>query len=178
MSSLYTGQDKEINVREELWYARYYATNEATLNNLIRKNPNVRIKMIGIQGCLDFGKRTRCEWTALQEDINQTVASGKIHTKPKWSSIDFEDLVEEVEWAAKDKNRVVIICSCPSQIGEDTTIMQQVKDTLAGNARVELTFSEADNGASSLFQSMSISGGGGGGGGVDPREGAGAARGR
>ena len=47
--------------------------------------------------------------------------------RPLWSQVRFEDLEDEIEWAEKEgKQRVVIICSCPSQIGNDRTIMRQV----------------------------------------------------
>lgn len=79
---LYKGAGLEINVREEQWFPRYFMTNEYTLNNLVRKNPNVEVKMVGIQGDLTYGVRTKCEWTALQEDINESVRTGRIHVSP------------------------------------------------------------------------------------------------
>ena len=51
-----------------------------------------------------------------------------------------------------------------AQIDADETIMRQVEEMCNGKANVELTFSEAGNAASALFESMTISGGGGGGG--------------
>ena len=68
-----------------------------------------------------------------------------------------------MEWADKKPNRVVIICSCPSRIDDDETIMRKVEEMCNGKGNVELTFSEAGNAASALFESMTISGGGGSG---------------
>ena len=82
---LYKGAGLEINVREEQWFPRYFMTNEYTLNNLVRKNPNVEVKMVGIQGDLTHGVRTKCEWTCLLEDINESVRTGKIRVSPMGS---------------------------------------------------------------------------------------------
>ena len=113
---LYIGAKPAVDVRNEQWYPRYFMANESTLNNLVRKNNQVQIKMLGIQGCLTYGQRTRHEWTCLQEDINQGVESNKIKVRPKWVQVEFDDLEEEMEWADKKPNRVVIICSCPSRV--------------------------------------------------------------
>ena len=171
---IYKGKEAPIDVRNEAWYMRYFNVNESALNNLRRKNANTAIKMVGIQGDLQYGLRTRHEWTCLQEDINQSIAQGKIRGRPMWSQIDFKDLKEELKWAQKSSwwggmrrapstKRAIIVCSCPSQIGNDKTIMRQVEKICEGRSNVELTFSEAGNASSELFENMSISGGGGGG---------------
>ena len=91
---------------------------------------------------------------------------------------DLGELEEELEWADKRPNRIIIVYSVPSQIGNDRTIMRQVEDICQGREHVELTFSEAGNAASMLFESMTItapghpttgSGGGGGGSGGGAR---------
>ena len=172
-ATLYTGKQAPIDVRNEAWYMRYFNVNESALNNLRRKNANTAIKMVGIQGDLQYGLRTRHEWTCLQEDINQSIAQGKIRGRPMWSQIDFKDLKEELKWAQKSSwwggmrrapstKRAIIVCSCPSQIGNDKTIMRQVEKICEGRSNVELTFSEAGNASSELFVNMSIGGGGGG----------------
>ena len=171
---IYTGKEAPIDVRNEAWYMRYFNVNESALNNLRRKNPNAVIRMLGIQGDLQHGLRTRYEFTCLQEDINQSIADGKIHVRPTWIQVEFKDLQEELKWAQKSgwwggmrrapsAKRAIIICSCPSQIGTDKTIMRQVEKICEGRSNVELTFSEAGNASSELFENMSISGGGGGG---------------
>ena len=78
---LYKGGKVERDVRNEQWFPRYFAQNETCLNNLFRRNPNVKVKMVGIQGCLLYGTATRFEWTALTEDINKTVLSGAIKVR-------------------------------------------------------------------------------------------------
>ena len=55
--SLYKGPEKELNVREEQWFPRYYAVNADTLNNV--KNPTARIKMVGKLLLLVGGGRER-----------------------------------------------------------------------------------------------------------------------
>ena len=46
--SLYKGREKELDVREALWFTRYYAVNSEVLSSVARKNPAARIKMVGI----------------------------------------------------------------------------------------------------------------------------------
>ena len=59
-----------LNVREEAWYGRYYQTVEYAINNLHRKYPNATIYLMGIEGDVQWGKRTLQEWKFLQEDID------------------------------------------------------------------------------------------------------------
>ena len=61
------------------------------------------------------------------------------------------DLQEAVSWVTKNPNRVVMICSCPSQIGDDKTIMDQVEQMCRGNDNIELTFSRSENLDASLL---------------------------
>ena len=150
----------------EGWYPRYFQSNVTVLNNAARKKKSVKVKMIGLQGCLTYGVRTRFEWTALTEDINEGCEKEKIRVRPSWQQVeDLSELEEELEWADKRPNRIIIVCSVPSQIGNDKTIMRQVEDICQGREHVELTFSEAGNAASMLFESMSITAPGSGGGG-------------
>ena len=114
--ALYKGPEAKVNVREELWYPRYCQANEYTLNNLHRKKPRVQIKMLGVQGDLTYGLRTRHEFTCLHEDLNIGVELGKITVRPNWVQVDFKDLEEELEWADKKPDRVLVLCSCPSQV--------------------------------------------------------------
>ena len=83
-------------MREELCYARYFKANEPVLKNIHRESHDASVRMLGIQGDLDYGLRIRCvsrkhwlhgthlcmqEFTALQEDINQTISSGAISVR-------------------------------------------------------------------------------------------------
>ena len=98
--SLYKGREKEINVREEHWFPRYYAVNADTLNNVARKNPTARIKMVGIQGDLKFGVRTKlvyCIYCAM-EDIQAQVLEGTITKRPEWLQVAFGDIKTELDW--------------------------------------------------------------------------------
>ena len=44
-----------------------------------------------------------------------------------------------------------LVCSCPSRVGDDTTVMHQVREMARGQAKVVLTFSYAGNAASNLL---------------------------
>ena len=165
-AQIYKEKEKEVNVREEQWFPRYYAVNADTLNNIARKHTAARIRMVGIQGDLRYGVRTKWEWTALQEDINDQVLEGTITKRPEWIQCTFETLKTELEWVDEgDGNRVLILCSCPARIGDDHKIMEQVDAMCQGNPKVEITFSKAGNAASNMFESGAVLGGGGGGGG-------------
>lgn len=209
---LYKAPPPSVNVRNELWYPRYHSTNTKTLNNLFRKNRDVEVKMLGIQGDLDFGLRTRYEFTALQvrppgqlsytkpilsrfllgppcaaagrrgrrpvaitgaitgaiaaatttmyfalqEDINMGVEKSLIKVRPLWVQIPLDDLAEELAWAEKKEGRVVMICSCPSRLGDNRDVVRQVYDACEGKANVEITFSEAGDASSAIFESMAV----------------------
>ena len=165
MAALSVGSQNIIDVRKEAWYSAYFYDNKQGLNNAKRKNANVMIKMVGIKGDLQHGLRSRYEWTTLQEDINEGIDKGIIRMKPRWVQVEFEDLDEEFEWADADDDRLLFICSCPSQIDQDRTIMQQVEDKCQGRSNVELTFNWDTDAAASVFENMNIGGGGGGSGG-------------
>ncbi len=50
---------KKLDVRNEGWYMRYWMSNETTIRNIHRKYPDATVKLVGIQGCLTHGLRTR-----------------------------------------------------------------------------------------------------------------------
>ena len=56
---IYKGEAAHFDVRNEPWYSRYFASNETVMKNLYLKDDSVEIKMVGIQGCLTYGIRTR-----------------------------------------------------------------------------------------------------------------------
>ncbi len=170
-AQIYKGKEKELNVRQELWFPRYYAVNADILNNVARKHPTARIKMMGVQGDLKWGVRTKLEFTALLEDINAQVLEGTITKRPEWTQCTFESVKSELEWVDEgDGNRVLIVCSCPARIGDDFKIMEQVNEMCQGNAKVEITFSKAGNAASNMFESGAVVSGGGGGASAFPPE--------
>ena len=117
--ALYTAQnDDNERLRNEQWYPRYFGAQEVCLKNLQRKNGDVEVKMVGIEPDIHiiFGKRTRVEWTCLQEDIDKSLLNGTLTVRPKFQIIALGDLEEELEWLNKKPNRVIIVCSCPSQV--------------------------------------------------------------
>ena len=117
--ALYTAQnDDNERLRNEQWYPRYFAQNEIALKNLQRKNSEVVVKMLGIEPDIHqtYGKRTRVEFTCLQEDIDKSLLNGTLSVRPKFQKAALEDLAEELEWADKKPDRAIVICSCPSQV--------------------------------------------------------------
>ena len=49
--------------------------------------------------------------------------------------VTLEDFEEEVsDWVTKQgKHRIVVICSCPSRLGDDMAIMERVEDRAANS---------------------------------------------
>ena len=43
-------------------------------------------------------------------------ATLRAQVRPKWLQIEFDELAETLEWLEKDDNRMIIICSVPSQV--------------------------------------------------------------
>ena len=82
-----------IDVRTESWYLRYLQSNSDMINSIANMNKykknNGQIKMIGIEGDVEHGVRTRQEWTALQATRCQLqVGSCKAHvrTRQEWTA--------------------------------------------------------------------------------------------
>ena len=64
-----------------------------------------------------YGKRTRLEFTCLKEDIDKSILNETLTLEiAQWSITALKDLAEELEWKDKKTNRVIVICSCPSQV--------------------------------------------------------------
>ena len=120
MAQLYTAQnDDNQELRNEAWYMRYFNAQEVCLKNLQRKNRNVEVKMLGIKPDTHetYGKRTRLEFTCLKEDIDKSILNETLSLEiAQWSITALKDLAEELEWKDKKTNRVIVICSCPSQV--------------------------------------------------------------
>ena len=90
--------------------------------------------MFGIEGDVEYGLRTRYEWTALQEDCDIAVRQGRLKYRPTFLRSKFEDMSEEIgEWLSKEgKVRYGVMASCPSRIGDDTKIMEKVRKFCSG----------------------------------------------
>ena len=110
--------DDNERLRNEQWYPRYFGAQEVCLKNLQRKNRNVEVKMLGIKPDTHetYGKRTRLEFMCLKEDIDKSLLNGTLTVRPKFLIIALGDLAEELEWVNKKPNRVIVVCSCPSQV--------------------------------------------------------------
>ena len=164
-----------LNVREEAWYGRYYQTVEYAINNLHRKYPNATIYLMGIEGDVQWGKRTLQEWTFLLEDIDKHILDGKISKRPSNMRVSFESFPQVVEMFASQPDTYVLVASCPARIDDNHRVMEDVQDITSGkpwSAKVDLVFSSANSAASAEFYNMRVapladgSGGGGGGAGA------------
>ena len=164
-----------LNVREEAWYGRYYQTVEYAINNLHRKYPNATIYLMGIEGDVQWGKRTLQEWTFLLEDIDKHILDGKISKRPSNMRVSFESFPQMVEMFASQPDTYVLVASCPARIDDNHRVMEDVHDITSGkpwSAKVDLVFSSANSAASAEFYNIRVapladgSGGGGGGGGA------------
>ena len=121
-------------MRLEKWYIPLLQSITDKINALASKRSFQRnggeIMLVGVEGDVLYGARTKYEWLALIEDIDRGVKVGVLKHRPKNRRFRFpEDFEEEVsDWAAKKgKHRVAIICSCPSRLGDDTTISVGVR---------------------------------------------------
>mmetsp|Transcript_12810 Transcript_12810/g.15308 ORF Transcript_12810/g.15308 Transcript_12810/m.15308 type:complete len:255 (-) Transcript_12810:165-929(-) len=151
-----------MDVRKKSWFRPYYATIEKDINNIASKNSfknGGELKIFGIAGCPKYSKSTKYEWTALLEDLDAAINKGSLHFRPTCSRIEFEELDELVgEWVSRPgKNRFAIIASCPSQIGDDTTIMDQVIKAMADYDNVHIMFATQGDGVSTLYEKASVS---------------------
>ena len=95
------------------------------------------------------------EWNCLDEDTHKALRSktykGSLKKCPNMSRIDLEDLREMIEEAEQDMKKIhVIIASCPAQIGDDPTIMDQVYKMAEGQIATTPCFSYAGNAASQV----------------------------
>ena len=84
-------------------YARYYQSVVAAINNAKRKYPDHTIYLLGIEGDVQYGKRTRQEWTFLVEDIDKHILDGKISKRPSNMRVSFESFPQVVEMFASQR---------------------------------------------------------------------------
>jgi hypothetical protein len=146
-----------INVREEDWYQRYLQSVTYTIADIAAttafKQGHGEIKIIGIEGDVTYGKRTRDEWTALQEDIDRAVRGDVLPIRPENQRCKLENLEEELMWTERKPQRFAVVASCPARIGDNEKVMTDVEAVCARFARVSIKFSCAGNTASILFPS-------------------------
>jgi hypothetical protein len=151
----YVPASDTINVREEDWYRGYLQSVTDTIADLAGKTGfkqgNGEIKIIGIEGDVTYGKRTRDEWTALQEDIDRAVRGDVLKMRPENQRCKLENLEEELGWTEKEPQRFAVVASCPARIGDNEKVMTDVEVICARFARVSIKFSRAGNTASTLF---------------------------
>ena len=147
-----------INVRKEPWYPPLLQSTSDQLNTTVAKKSFQRnggeILLVGIEGDVTYGRRTRYEWLALQEDLDRGVTKGVVRLRPKNKRVSLEDFEEEVsDWASKPgKHRVVLICSCPSRLGDDTAVMERVEEMASEFDNIRCCWSRAGNLADVIFE--------------------------
>ena len=153
------GPTNPEELRAEDWYGRYFQAVTEAITEQSRKYPKARIKILGVQpdNHDHYGARTRLEWTCLQEDTNDALREQekrkmkKQFKEPEFQRVYFEHLQEEIDKAKQDEKKTqLIIASCPSQIGDDDQIMQQVEAMVGSSLAVTKCFSYYGNAASMM----------------------------
>ena len=152
------GELTEEQLKSEGWYVRYLQSVTDTLAAIAVKFPNARIRVVGVQpdNHKQYGARTRMEFHLLERDILKALRSGtSLQMKePEMLRVKLEYLQQEIDAANKDEDAIqLVIASCPSQIGDDKTIMDQVKKMVgsgAGHRAVTCCFSYDGNIVSTL----------------------------
>ena len=153
------GPTNPEELRAEDWYGRYFQAVTEAITEQSRKYPKARIKILGVQpdNHDTYGARTRLEWTCLQEDTNDALREQekrkmkKQFKEPEFQRVYFEHLQEEIDKAKQDEKKTqLIIASCPSQIGDDDQIMQQVEAMVGSSLAVTKCFSYYGNAASMM----------------------------
>ena len=140
---------------------------------MLSANTRTTRYLLGIEGDVQYGKRTRQEWTFLQEDIDKHILDRKVHARPSNMRVSFENFPGVVEKFASQPDTYVLVASCPARIGDNHRVMEDVKEIVTGkpwSPMVDLVFSSADSAAAAEFHNMEYvpvtsdnSGGGGGG---------------
>ena len=164
--STYVRPNDVIDVRLEPWYERYLQAIETLIENISSKKSFIahggKIKLVGIEGCPMFGKRTRDEWTALIEDLDRGVRGDTALCRPSSSRVPLDELEEALEWSRNKEYRYVIVASCPNRLGDNMAVMDQVKVMCGEYDNVFVGFSSAGNLASTLYANSTSPRGGGG----------------
>ena len=155
-----------IDVRKESWYIPLLQSVTDKINAIASKKSFQReggeVMLVGVEGDVAWGARTKYEWLAVIEDIDRGVKAGIIKLRPKSRRFCFpEDFEEEVsDWASKKgKRRIALICSCPSRLGDDMTIMAQVEEAASEFDNIECCWSRAGNLADKIFEAGVATGG-------------------
>jgi len=138
----YKGEEL-FDVTQESWYDGYLNTNQVLINSLVSKRSFRELWMIGIEGDLEFGLRTRSEWHFLQRDLVRGVLAGSVHARPQFMRIPLGNLAEELESAQQKAGCRIIIASVPARIGEHKQVMQEVEAMCSQFDDVHLSFSRA-----------------------------------
>jgi len=142
-----------FDVTQESWYYGYLNTNQVLINSLVSKRSFRELRMIGIEGDLEFGLRTRSEWYFLQKDLERGVLAGSVRARPQFMRIPLGSLAEELEWSQRKAGRKIIIASVPARIGEHRQVMQEVEAMCSQFDDVHLSFSRQGDLIDTAFSS-------------------------
>jgi len=141
-----TGPMNRDDLRKEFWYPRYCQSVTDTIARVGRKYPQANIKILGVQGG-NHDVRPLLEFTCLQEDIcraraRQEKTGKKQFQEPEFHSVKFAYVREVIDKANEDENKTqLIVASCPSRIGDDERIMQQVEEMIGTSKAVTICYS-------------------------------------
>jgi hypothetical protein len=147
----------DLDVRTEPWYDAYLHRVVEAINNRARQFPDKSIVLVGIEGDVKWGQRTKQEWTFLQEDIDEQVVAGTVAKRPQNMRIPFGEFASEVERLACS-GKHVLVASCPARLGENRNVMNDAEAVISGqpwSGSVDIVFSRAGSAASNLFPNMS-----------------------
>mmetsp|Transcript_23419 Transcript_23419/g.53358 ORF Transcript_23419/g.53358 Transcript_23419/m.53358 type:complete len:516 (-) Transcript_23419:342-1889(-) len=155
--STYKHDPDFLDVRSEDWYPRLLQSTTDSIAEIASKarfkKEGGEILLVGIEGDVQWGRRTKYEWLALIEDIDRSCVEGALTVRPKNKRIDIKDFEEEVvDWVTKKgKYRRVVICSCPARIGDNHDVMDEVMELASKYEEIQCKWSKAGNTASNLF---------------------------
>merc|ERR1719159_468578 len=151
----YVGGKHRVKVRLETWYGRYLQATANFINNFHEDGAEY-IHLIGVLGHVQFAKRTRDEWTALLEDIDQGVIDKSVYHRPISQRVNLNTLTGQVETLLQNQRNYVIVASVPSRVGDDHDAHKTVRNMMRPlrhkfPGRIGVTFSFAGNIASTVL---------------------------
>jgi len=161
MVAIHYNMPELFDVTAEAWYFGYLNANQVLINSLASKVSFRTLRIIGVEGDLEYGKRTHSEWHYLQQDLERGVKTGTLKVRPQFVRIPLEDLEEELDWSKRGTGRKIIIASVPARIGDNKNVMQDVEALCSRYEEVHMTFSRPGDLVDEAFESSSARSSGG-----------------
>jgi len=157
----YIDDTEQVNVRGESWYLPFMETITTAINSFSTKTSfasagsRAGLKLLGIEGDLKYGKRSLCEWTCIQADVDRRVRDGIVKCRPQMQQVPLQELSENLRWSQQpNKVRHILIVSCPARIEKNIQVFQQVEVICADYDNVHILFSRPDDCAPQISRSI------------------------